>query len=132
MSSFALPSERVRAIRDDLIDLPVSYRDDRPCRWCGGDGLDPFLPTRIRQFFTRGPFMVVEVWESFAGSFVERREVPRLLADVSTWNPFNQFLEYATTELTGRTDVVYTPFDLAGRTYHGLRCKRCRGSGRKL
>lgn len=104
----------------------------RICRWCGGNGLDPFLPTRIRQFLTHSPYYLVEVVRPahvpLASYHVEQQ---RLLADVNEWNPLNEFLEDVSTEMRGCRDISATPFDLVGRTYHGLRCPRCRGTGRQ-
>lgn len=50
--------------------------------------------------------------------------------NVSKWEPFNGWLDELLDDLRGRSDVVYTPFDLIGMTYNRARCKRCRGTGR--
>lgn len=106
---------------------------ERTCRWCAGDGLDPFLPTRVRQWLGHTPYLVYKggrnASETFSG--LPEREGTLLFSAVTHYCPLNEWLnEEVSPELRGRSDVVYTPFDLIGMSYMRIRCKRCRGTGR--
>lgn len=117
---FALPSPQIFKVQQEVrigVDpgLPLPR-----CRWCAGDGLDPFLPTRIRQFLTCAPWCI----SSDPGG---HSEYELLLPDVNEWLPLNEWVENMSGHLPR---IARSPFDLIGMTYVRVRCKRCRGTGR--
>lgn len=113
-----------------LLEEPVYLEgpEDRNCRWCGGLGLDPFLPSRIRQFFTSRPWFTERSCKCSDPAYcTAKRDV--LLPDVNVLDPLNLWVEDYTGEFTG-PHVHLTPFDIIGMSYCSVRCQRCRGTGR--